>query len=199
MFNCRLACGYRPVTFKIPFPFMQRCSLIWLTAILALTTGCSDVTFKDPVPLNRKVLNQFPKAWHGTWEETEGDIYTISASEFALSDSSARPVQLGPSFLLKRFQGYLVLNQKDDNDRWEVILAKRKKNRISLYQFDASNDTSVAVWEAVLGSSMSQKSGPSDDANHKSYVLSPANNLAFRQLIVKGGLTEFHVLTRTTN
>ena len=51
---------------------------ILLIALVALTTGCSEVTFQESVPLNRKSLNAFPKAWHGVWTDTEGDLYTIS-------------------------------------------------------------------------------------------------------------------------
>jgi hypothetical protein len=172
---------------------------ILLIALVALTTGCSEVTFQESVPLNRKALNAFPKAWHGVWTDTEGDLYTISGPGFESSDSETEPVLLSPSVLLKRFQGYLVLNQQQDNGRWEVLLAKRKKDRILLFQFEASNEASVAVWEAVLGASMEQESAPSVDVNRKTYVLSPENNFALRQLILKGGLTEISTLTRTAD
>ena len=172
---------------------------ILLIALVALTTGCSEVTFQESVPLNRKSLNAFPKAWHGVWTDTEGDLYTISGSGFESSDSETEPVLLSPSVLLKRFQGYLVLNQQQDNGRWEVLLAKRKKDRILLFQFDSSNEVSVAVWEALLGASMEQASAPSVDVNRNTYVLSPENNFALRQLILKGGLTEISTLTRTAD
>ena len=172
---------------------------ILLIALVALTTGCSEVTFQESVPLNRKSLNAFPKAWHGVWTDTEGDLYTISGTGFESSDSETETVLLSPSVLLKRFQGYLVLNQQQDNERWEVLLAKRKKDRIFLFQFDSSNEASVAVWEAVLGASMEQASAPSVDVNRKTYVLSPENNFALRQLILKGGLTEISTLTRTAD
>ena len=172
---------------------------ILLIALVALTTGCSEVTFQESVPLNRKSLNAFPKAWHGVWTDTEGDLYTISGPGFESSDSETEPVLLSPSVLLKRFQGYLVLNQQQDNGRWEVLLAKRKKDRILLFQFDSSNEASVAVWEALLGASMEQASAPSVDVNRNTYVLSPENNFALRQLILKGGLTEISTLTRTAD
>ena len=172
---------------------------ILLIALVALTTGCSEVTFQESVPLNRKSLNAFPKAWHGVWTDTEGDLYTISGPGFESSDSETEPVLLSPSVLLKRFQGYLVLNQQQDNGRWEVLLAKRKKDRIFLFQFDSSNEASVAVWEALLGASMEQASAPSVDVNRNTYVLSPENNFALRQLILKGGLTEISTLTRTAD
>ena len=172
---------------------------ILLIALVALTTGCSEVTFQESVPLNRKSLNAFPKAWHGVWTDTEGDLYTISGPGFESSDSETEPVLLSPSVLLKRFQGYLVLNQQQDNGRWEVLLAKRKKDRIFLFQFDSSNEASVAVWDALLGASMEQASAPSVDVNRNTYVLSPENNFALRQLILKGGLTEISTLTRTAD
>lgn len=172
---------------------------ILFIVLVALTTGCSEVTFQESVPLNRTSLNAFPKAWHGVWLDTEGDLYTISGPGFESSNMDTEPVLLSPSVLLKRFQGYLVLNQQQDNGRWEVLLAKRKKDRIHLFQFDSSNEASVAVWEAVLGSFMEQESAPSVDVNRKTYVLSPENNFALRQLILKGGLTEISTLTRTAD
>jgi hypothetical protein len=178
---------------------MQRYFFFWLIFLVAFTTGCSDVTFQESIPLNRKNLNAFPKAWHGSWADAEGKVYTISADAFARSDSASENVQLGPSVLLRRFQGYLVLNQRQEDDTWQVLLAKRKKNRISLYQFDSSDDQSVAIWEAVLGSSMRQKRLQLMGMNRDSYVLSPENNLALRRLIFKGGLTEFGTLLRITN
>tara|TARA_B110000285_G_scaffold190735_1_gene218119 strand:+ start:3921 stop:4475 length:555 start_codon:yes stop_codon:yes gene_type:complete len=178
------------------FSPMKRSFSIGLVALIAFTTGCSDVTFKEPLPLKRTSLNAFPNNWHGDWTDAEGDVYTITGEGFTSSDSATDPIQLGPTVLLKRFQGYLVLNQQQDNERWEVLLAKRKKDRVLLYQFEASNEASVAVWEAILGASMKEVAAATIDVNHKTYILSPENNLAFRQLILKGGLTEIGALTR---
>ena len=166
---------------------MRTSHTLWICAALLFGTACSDVTFTEPVPLHRRNLPTFPKAWHGQWEDAGGDIYTIEAGGFNSSDAGIDPILLGEGTLLRRFHGYLVLNQTSENGGIDVLLAKRKKNRVFLYQFDATNEKALAVWKEVLATEISEV--PVSELGRKSYVLSPENNAAFRKLIMKGGLT----------
>lgn len=166
---------------------MKTSHTLWVCAALLLGTACSDVTFTEPVPLHRRNLPAFPKAWHGQWKDAGGDVYTIEAGGFNSSDAGIDPILLGEGALLRRFHGYLVLNQTSENGHVEVLLAKRKKNRVFLYQFDATDEKAIAVWREVLAAEISAISV--SDLESESYVLSPKNNAAFRQLIMKGGLT----------
>ena len=57
-------------------------------------TSCVEVTFPEPMPVNRKELDSFPKSWQGTWTSNEGtddaddeDILVIQADR--VSDSKA--------------------------------------------------------------------------------------------------------------
>ena len=179
---------------------MHHLSFFGLAFLFVLITGCSDVTFQEPIPLNRKNLRAFPETWQGSWVDTDGVLYNISPTSISPEDTSNfRPIELGPSALIRRFQGYLVVNMQHEDDTWQVLLAKRKKNQVILYQFDASNENSLAIWEAILGSSMRQKSVQLNELKQNTYVLSPKNNLALRQLIFKGGLTELGTLTQKTD
>lgn len=157
-----------------------------LSIALFLFTGCSDVTFENPMPLDRRDMSQFPKKWQGEWTDGE-HTYVIGHRFFYEKESSPDPIQLDESVRLRRFQGYLVLNQKQDNGEWQVLLAKRKKQQIQLFEFDASDEEKVAIWQSILASEIREES--SGDLRKKSYTLSPENNTAFRQLILKGGLT----------
>lgn len=160
--------------------------LPFLSIVLLLLTSCSDVTFENPMPLNRRDLNQFPKKWQGEWTDGEHS-YVIGHRFFYEKEASSSPIQLDETVRLRRFQGYLVLNQKQDNGEWQVLLAKRKKQQLQLFEFDASDEEKVAIWQSILASEIRSESA--GDLKKKSYTLSPENNMAFRQLILQGGLT----------
>ena len=45
-----------------------------LMAVLLIAfclTSCVEVTFPEPMPVNRKELDSFPKSWQGTWTSNE--------------------------------------------------------------------------------------------------------------------------------
>lgn len=168
--------------------------LIIVFASLLIFSSCSNVVFEQPMPIERKNLTSFPEKWLGEWLPTDDDdplTYTI-ARDYFYTDSND-PCFLSESFRLRRFQGYLVLSNQDDRGQWEVILAKRKKDVIYMYQFDDTNAEAVAVWNSVLGTEI--PSTRSDNSN-VTYILSPQNNWTLRQLILKGGVSPMMRLER---
>lgn len=173
----------------------QLLPLILLGAIL--WSGCSNVTFTDPLPLNRRDLDHFPKKWQGTWSDGEDLTITIAPSYFVDSDSEEK-VTLGEQALLRRFHGYLVLNQMgDDGAHWSVLLGRRWKDEIKIWNFDEENAEAVAVWRQVLADANAFEEA-SKLSGKTTYVLSPENNAAFRKLITQGGLTRSYTLRRAT-
>lgn len=100
---------------------------------------------------------------------------------------------IGNDVLLRRFHGYLVVNQIGDNGQYQIVLARRWKDEIKVYQFDATTDA-MTVWSEVLSGSFEARS--ENPLDKETYILKPEDNLAFRQLLMKGGITLSNTLTR---
>ena len=49
-------------------------------------SGCSNVTFTEPMPLNRRDLPKFPSKWRGTWSDGKDMTVTIGESYFEGDD-----------------------------------------------------------------------------------------------------------------
>jgi len=171
---------------------MKRFLLPCLLALLCWT-GCTNATFTEPMPLNRRDLNHFPGKWQGTW--TNGDDLTVQIHPTHIyMESSDETIQLGQTARLRRFHGYLVLSQaQDDPQRWNITLGRRWKDEIKLWEFEAKNEAAVAVWQEILQAEGLESAGQGEK---QSYVLSPENNSAFRKLITQGGMTSSGSLKR---
>ena len=159
-----------------------------------LWSGCSNVTFTEPMPLNRRNLAKFPKNWQGTW--TDGSDLTVVISENSFEGDDLEKMILGEHALLRRFHGHLVVSQQQENGQWTVLLAKRSKDEFTLWQFDGNDDAAVAVWRTALNDSSITSHVSDSELKIESYVLGPENNAAFRKLITQGGLTQSYTLKR---
>ncbi|HHZ81152.1 MAG TPA: hypothetical protein EYN28_06720 [Flavobacteriales bacterium] len=176
---------------------MTRISLLFALGALVLFTGCVEVTFPGPMPMNRRDKTHFPKCWEGDWTfvEQSDDLeehLTVYSQFITFGDET---LVLGNANVLRKFAGYHILSlTNEDSDRWKLILAKRNKDVLSIYQFSAKTDEKVAVWKSILDTDggsgyeeVSKKSG--NEEKVREYKLSPENNAAFRKLIKQGGLT----------
>lgn len=157
-------------------------------------TGCSNVTFTEPMPMNRRDLPKFPPKWHGTW--SDGDEMTVTIGESYFEGSDLDKMTLSEDVLLRRFHGHLVLNQPEENGKWSVLLGRRWKDELKLWTFDGSEDAKVAVWGTILNDSSITAFTHDEELGVKAYTLAPQNNAAFRKLITKGGVTESYNLRR---
>jgi hypothetical protein len=167
--------------------------LLFLFMGAFLWTGCSNVTFEEPMPMRRKNLTDFPNKWQGTWSDGENLTLTINPTSFYDLNSPADSMVIGNDVLLRRFHGYLVVNQIGDNGQYQIVLARRWKDEIKVYQFDATTDA-MTVWSEVLSGSFEARS--ENPLDKETYILKPEDNLAFRQLLMKGGITLSNTLTR---
>lgn len=165
-------------------------------ALLAslLWSGCSNVTFTEPMPLNRRNLAKFPKKWQGPW--TDGGDMTVVINANSFEGDDLEKMVLGEDALLRRFHGHLVVNQQEENGQWSVLLAKRSKDEFTLWQFDGNDEDAVAVWRSALNDSSITSQVSKSELKIESYVLAPENNAAFRKLITQGGLTKSFTLRR---
>ena len=175
----------------IPFRFVN---LVLISALM--WTGCSNVTFTEPMPMNRQDLPKFPAKWRGTW--SDGDEMTITIGESYFEGNDLDKMTLGKDVLLRRFHGHLVLNQPEENGKWSVLLGRRWKDELRLWTFDGSDDAKVAIWGTVLNDSAITEFMRDEELAVKTYTLAPENNAAFRKLITTGGTTESYTLRRIT-
>jgi hypothetical protein len=163
--------------------------LIWGVAawtLLVLATGCTQATFTEPMPMDRRDLPAFPESWQGVWVDKDNVAYKVADHYFMPADSSELFI-LGHEMKLRRYRDFLVLNRLQDDGSWEVMLAKRRGNVLSLYGFNSDDEAAVAVWREVLPDGISTTGGVGDTA--KKWILKPENNAAFRKLVRKGGIT----------
>jgi hypothetical protein len=159
-----------------------------------LWSGCSNVSFTEPMPLNRRNLTKFPHKWQGTW--TDGGDLTVIISEHSFEGDDMDRMVLGEDALLRRFHGHLVVNQQEENGNWTVLLGKRSKDEFTLWQFDGNDEDAVEAWKSALNDSSITSNVSDSVLKIESYVLAPENNAAFRKLITQGGLTKSFTLKR---
>jgi hypothetical protein len=178
---------------------MKPSTLILSLGALILFAGCVEVTFTEPMPLNRRDKTHFPNSWLGEWTSTEqdddlGEQLTINA-QYVTFGTGTEALVLGTENVLRKFAGYHILSTKtEDSERWGLLLAKRSKDVLHVYEFDGSDDEKVAIWEEILRSNEGEAFEvvkEMDGAQEKvsEYKLNPKNNRIFRALIRQGGLT----------
>ena len=85
----------------------------------------------------------------------------------------------------------------DDENGYNVQIAKRTGNVIETFQLDGKDESKVAIWENALGTTIS--STTNDKGEITSYRLAPENNVAFRNLIRQGGFTPLGKLVRAVD
>lgn len=173
----------------IPLIMKHLTFLASLTVLLVVFSGCTSVTFQEPMPLNHRDLKNFPKHWRGDWMNGLGEQFHISEQYVMAADTTDLQI-LGTENRLRRFQDCLVLNHRDDAGRWEVVIARRRGNTIEIYGFDATDDARIAIWQSCLMDETGQKQWSSTGFGAQPHFhLNPQNNSAWRQMIKKGGLT----------
>ena len=169
--------------------------LVILFLLSALVwSGCSNVTFTEPMPLNRRDLSKFPPKWRGTW--SDGKDMTITINESSFESTDLEKMALGEDVLLRRFHGHLVLNQPEENGKWSVLLGRRWKDELKLWTFDGAEEAKVAVWSTILNDRYITEFTRDEELGVKAYTLAPQNNAAFRKLITEEGTTESYALRR---
>ena len=176
---------------------MTRSTLIISLGALILFTGCVEVTFTEPMPLNRRDKTHFPNSWLGEWTFTEQsdelEEHLTIHSQYVTFGTDARV--LGTENILRKFAGYHILSTKSENsERWNLLLAKRSKDVIHVYKFDGTDKEKVTIWEEILTTNeglgfeaVKKKEG--DLEKVREYKLNPENNRMFRKLIKEDGLT----------
>jgi hypothetical protein len=176
---------------------MTRSSIILSLGALILFTGCVEVTFPEPMPMNRKDKTHFPKSWLGEWtfDKQSDDLeenLTIHAQYITFGDET---IVLGTENILRKFAGYHILSSKGEgSDRWSLLLAKRSKDVIHIYKFDGTDDEKAAIWENILDDNEGSgfevvKKKDGDNEKVREYKLNPEKNRTFRALLKQGGLT----------
>ena len=85
----------------------------------------------------------------------------------------------------------------DDENGYNVQIAKRTGNVIETFQLDGKDESKVAIWENALGTTIS--STTNDKGEITSYRLAPENNVAFRNLIRQAGFTPLGKLVRAVD
>ena len=106
--------------------------LIFLALGAWVWTGCSNVTFEEPMPQKRRNLKDFPNKWQGTWSDDENLTLVINPTSFYDENSPADSMVVGTDVLLRRFHGYLAVNQIGDNGQYQIVLARRWKDEIKI-------------------------------------------------------------------
>ena len=162
-------------------------------------TSCVEVTFPEPMPVNRKELDSFPKSWQGTWTSNEKgtddaddeDILVIQADRVSGLEGSEDVLILGQDCVLKRLGRKRILSIPQlSGDRHSVASAERRGNTIVIRTFDAKAEGAIEKWEELIGADrmlkLYQKDNP--DKKLREVQLNPKNTCQFRKLLREGTL-----------
>lgn len=171
-----------------------------LMAVLLIAfclTSCVEVTFPEPMPVNRKELDSFPKSWQGTWTSNEKgtddaddeDILVIQADRVSGLEGSDDVLILGQDCVLKRLGRKRILSIPQlSGDRHSVASAERHGNTIVIRTFDAKAEGAIEKWEELIGADrmlkLYQKDNP--DKKLREVQLNPKNTCQFRKLLREG-------------
>ena len=96
---------------------MTQSTFIISLGALILFTGCVEVTFTEPMPLNRRDKTHFPNSWLGEWTFTEQsdeleERLTIHSQYVTFGEDA---LVLGTENVLRKFAGYHILSTKSEN------------------------------------------------------------------------------------
>ena len=166
--------------------------LILLFSAIFLFTGCVEVTFPEPMPYLRRDRTVFPISWQGEWHykgsnTNMDESITIHPQYVSMENEQ---IILNEKTVLRKFNGYFIISMQDDDDeRWSLIIGKRRGSVLSIYEFEGT-DENYAIWKEVLGvESIEEVTKSDDDPEIEEYQINPENNAAFRKLLNSDGLT----------
>lgn len=165
---------------------------------MAVASGCTTVTFPEPMPMNRKDHDTFPQSWQGTWtshatSDNPGsdEILIIGEQTFRMPDGD--PQILGRDAVLRKMGRHHVLSSPTEVDgitRWTVAVARMDGDQLRIVTFESPEQHHLHVWQELLGDErveVQTKEGRDDKL--KSVGLNPRNNRQFRKLLRHGTTT----------
>lgn len=179
------------------FIMLRKKILLMAFSSLLMLSGCIEVTFPEPMPMNRCDKNHFPKSWQGEWtfSKQSDDLEENLTINSQYVSFGTEQIVLGEENILRKFAGYYILSSKANNSqRWNLLLAKRDKDVIHVYHFDGEDVEKAKIWEALLKDDKQNgfetiRKSKGDTDRIREYKLNPENNRTFRELIKSGGLT----------
>ena len=179
--------------------------LVPVFLVVSCLSGCVEVTFPEPMPVNRKELDSFPKSWQGTWTSNEEgadnadeeDIMVIQADRVMGLDGGDELI-LGRDCVLKRLGRKRILSiPQDSGDRHSIVSAERHGNTLVIRAFDAKAEGAIQLWEELIGADRMLKLYQKDNPKKKlrEVQLNPKNTCHFRKLL-KDGATDLVTYTK---
>jgi len=112
--------------------------LLFLVAVLLVTSCNPTVQFEEPMPPGRFNLPNIPRVFRG--EIVDGDGVTRIGRDSIWMDDEV--MVNGQDFLLRRMAGHLVMSQPvAETGHWEVFVVKREGDQFRLGHFNDDKRT----------------------------------------------------------
>ena len=169
---------------------------LFIAILPFIISSCVHLYFIEPQPKGGKLLSEVPTELHGEWYTEEGGIGIgsngLSIKKIELDtltnkmDTMSKDNNLSDTFRLYKAKEFYVLNYKQNNEPWEIIVIHKQNNNIYFHETTDPNlinkDHSLKLQEAHYDI---------DDKDSIVQKLNPEqiDSLSFRSALFSGQMT----------
>ena len=125
---------------------MKKIYLIFVSFTL-IFASCINIKFEEPQPQGGENLAIIPKKLQGTFLIDKNDTLFLYANKMEIKQKdTTQIVKFSENLVLRKFQDYYVINQRDDIDStWSAFFVKieKKQNPIFYLMSYDSKDSSI--------------------------------------------------------
>ena len=117
-------------------------------------SSCINIKFEEPQPQGGKNLAIIPKELQGSYLIDEHDTLFLFANKMETrKKDTTETINLSENFILRKFQEYYIINQKDKRDStWAAFFIKKEKNKEATFyimSYDLKDSTIVDKLQTI--------------------------------------------------
>lgn len=176
---------------------MKLSQFILLFTVLLLF-GCSTVKFKEPQPVNVRLLKSFPKSLIGLYVDNDMDTLVVNHNFFIYEGeekylvTSDLDLELDDA-VLKKYKGYYILSIKSEG-LWDVVLINQKNENLHVSYINLGNNEEALIRR--LEKIVRVEKVIQEDSKTSEYIINPSKR-DFKDIIEKNIFSEVQTFTRT--
>ena len=145
-----------------------------ISAVLFLTSCSADVVFEEPMPRQLKLRKNIPSIFHGTWEDENQELWTVT-SDGILKDDEL--IKNSGDTQIRTDENYLFLNFRND-EGWELLVSELDENTVNVYTIDIDDDELIKKLDRLTNLEIAY-----DDSGKRSKIKLNPSNREFRKMI----------------
>ncbi len=127
-------------------------SLIIVLVSVAMIS-CSNVVYRQAMPVNQPQLTEFPEFLHGNWIDAENDTLFIGQTDFRYGNfngSSLFAGSLNNETVLKQMGHFFLLNFKNPEGYWEIVATHCDTTNLYIYCVGVENEIQLKALNSHL-------------------------------------------------